>query len=245
METRETKNCPYCGEEILAVAKKCKHCGEWLDSSHHEEVKPSVSSQKVEVSHQSTASPNKLKKNNPIIYGIIGLVVVVAIVLALTLSSFNGSSAKKTYVTDLECKTETTTDPLGGTSSFEYYYDKKGNIFDGEAWLKSDLECISFGNGVPQMYSYYYPNGQLAVCNATDANGNRSYYDSNGNEISPEEFREVYVKQYGSKLENLSNLEDMIDRNCKKEEQMERFVDEYGNTRYINENGDTLEMMEN
>ena len=27
----ETKRCPYCGEEILAVARKCKHCGEWLD----------------------------------------------------------------------------------------------------------------------------------------------------------------------------------------------------------------------
>ena len=28
-----TKRCPYCGEEILSVAKKCKHCGEWLDEN--------------------------------------------------------------------------------------------------------------------------------------------------------------------------------------------------------------------
>lgn len=29
----ETKACPYCGEQILNVAKKCKHCGEMLDET--------------------------------------------------------------------------------------------------------------------------------------------------------------------------------------------------------------------
>jgi DNA-directed RNA polymerase subunit RPC12/RpoP len=28
-----TKGCPYCGEQVLAIAKKCKHCGEILDAS--------------------------------------------------------------------------------------------------------------------------------------------------------------------------------------------------------------------
>ena len=27
----ETKRCPYCGEEILAVAVKCKHCGSAIE----------------------------------------------------------------------------------------------------------------------------------------------------------------------------------------------------------------------
>jgi hypothetical protein len=34
----ETKQCPYCGEEILATAKKCKHCGEWLEQQADKEL---------------------------------------------------------------------------------------------------------------------------------------------------------------------------------------------------------------
>lgn len=27
----DSKDCPFCGEQVLAVAKKCKHCGETID----------------------------------------------------------------------------------------------------------------------------------------------------------------------------------------------------------------------
>lgn len=42
----DTKICPYCGEEIKAVAKKCRFCGQWLNEETNEvvakdeEVKP-------------------------------------------------------------------------------------------------------------------------------------------------------------------------------------------------------------
>jgi antitoxin component YwqK of YwqJK toxin-antitoxin module/predicted RNA-binding Zn-ribbon protein involved in translation (DUF1610 family) len=37
---KETANCPFCGEEILAVAVKCKHCGEFLNKNPYKQESP-------------------------------------------------------------------------------------------------------------------------------------------------------------------------------------------------------------
>lgn len=35
-QTRQIKACKYCGEDILATAVKCKHCGEFLDGQQYQ-----------------------------------------------------------------------------------------------------------------------------------------------------------------------------------------------------------------
>jgi amino acid transporter len=40
--SEETKKCPFCGEEILAVAVKCKHCGSDLSEKPAAAVAPST-----------------------------------------------------------------------------------------------------------------------------------------------------------------------------------------------------------
>lgn len=53
----EHKACPFCGETILATAKKCKHCGEWLDVPTNQ---PMSGSQSINVrpgNRKVTANP--------------------------------------------------------------------------------------------------------------------------------------------------------------------------------------------
>src|SRR5262245_3363674 len=47
--------CPFCNELILTLAKKCKHCGEWLDGSQNRE-KPQSAGQLVPVTNLPTPS---------------------------------------------------------------------------------------------------------------------------------------------------------------------------------------------
>lgn len=71
-----TKRCPMCGEEILAVAKKCKHCGEYLDNRNISapqpvaQRQPGATSQLLHtlenVLEDKVARSNAIPKNKPV-----------------------------------------------------------------------------------------------------------------------------------------------------------------------------------
>lgn len=50
------KQCPYCGEEIMATAKKCRHCGEWLNTQSLSSIE-----NPVVVNNQGTNIADKLE----------------------------------------------------------------------------------------------------------------------------------------------------------------------------------------
>jgi uncharacterized membrane protein YvbJ len=51
----ETKQCPYCSEEILETAKKCKHCGEYIDGELRKARAASSSKQEKIVVEQKSS----------------------------------------------------------------------------------------------------------------------------------------------------------------------------------------------
>ncbi len=62
----ETKTCPYCGEEIMAGARKCKHCGEWLDdviTNAPSNSQPAIGTRPVTV----MTRPSEQSVNQPIV----------------------------------------------------------------------------------------------------------------------------------------------------------------------------------
>ncbi len=71
----QMKPCPFCGEQIMETAKKCKHCGEFLNPDNSASVKEPVLQGENPLNDQS-----ELSEKSRIIYiildahfGILGL----------------------------------------------------------------------------------------------------------------------------------------------------------------------------
>lgn len=194
MEQKEKKLCPYCGKEILAVAKKCKYCGKWLK----EQETPTAD--KAEPSNSMNEKPQKsLNINKTLLYVVIAIIAVV--IATFVFKGIGGQS--KTYIKKLTTKTEIREDYMG-RQEYELYISSSGKEFDGEAWESNDLECIYMQGGVPVEVRFYYPNGQLGIATAAwtmeGAASHGTCYAPDGKEISFSQFKSEYIGKYGEKL---------------------------------------------
>ena len=78
----EKKLCPYCGDEIMAVAKKCRHCGEWLDNKV--DIETHIKTQNI---HKKKEAFNK--------WWIIILMILVIVIGMIVVSNHQNSTNKE------------------------------------------------------------------------------------------------------------------------------------------------------
>jgi len=91
--SEETKKCPYCSEEILLSAKKCKHCGEWLEEARQRSG--TDWNEKGSADARSVIKGIKQKEQDDFSQGCFGIVgLVLSIVIGVFISStFNSPKA--------------------------------------------------------------------------------------------------------------------------------------------------------
>jgi hypothetical protein len=73
----ETKRCPYCGEEILAVAKKCKHCGMWLEQ---DESDASALNSSKNVTESPTSTNDVIKSDKQKVSILYSFIIPIALI---------------------------------------------------------------------------------------------------------------------------------------------------------------------
>ena len=75
LHTEKTRKCPYCSEQVLIEAMKCKHCGEILDPKLREQQK--IVEQQTIVSPQHDSSPFVRTTRNRSVFNVVFRILIV------------------------------------------------------------------------------------------------------------------------------------------------------------------------
>jgi uncharacterized membrane protein YvbJ len=86
-EALRMKKCPYCSEDIQDQAKKCKHCGEWLDGFGRRQSFDDPD--KGSSAARAVAKGMKKKEHDDIKFGCLGTIVLfISIIVGMANKSF-------------------------------------------------------------------------------------------------------------------------------------------------------------
>lgn len=149
--------CPYCGEEILQTAKKCKHCGEWLNQEEATE----------EVSY-NVASTNP-KRSVPwwtILKGVGGLLLVALLFLGKNAGQIGRLVGKSTFYANKQANVKVTDSDIVGKWKLDglndpFKYEDEG--VKGSGYIESVDEYFAdhteVEQGVINLTFYYGDSG--------------------------------------------------------------------------------------
>lgn len=151
------KKCPYCGEEIMAVAKKCKHCNSWLEE-HAQPLRTSNENKR----HPSTGTNTPWKINRT------PIVIVALAILAVIGGIYWFSTDRSVDEPNEATASATTSDP----------YDASNDTFD--QWLgRFTIEGCVYRTCDTKCYLELEKNGENYVGDILIYLGNSDEYGRN------------------------------------------------------------------